>query len=53
MEKFVTPAVLGIIGVAALTTFFGRKNSAAVVDALGRAFGGSITAALGNSGKVA
>ena len=47
IEKVATPAVLGIIGVAALTTFFGRKNTAAVLDALGRAFSGSISAALG------
>lgn len=53
IDKIVTPAVLGLIGVAALTTFFGRKNTAAVIDSIGKAFGGAVTAALGNGGKVA
>lgn len=53
IDKIATPAILGIIGVAALTTFFGRKNTAAVIDSLGKAFGGSISAALGKGVNVA
>lgn len=47
IDKLVTGPLLAIIGVAALTTIFGRKNSASVFDSLGKAFGGSISAALG------
>lgn len=52
IDKVATPAILGIIGVAALTTFFGRKNTALVLDSLGRAFSGSISAALGAGAKI-
>lgn len=47
VDKIVTGPILAIIGVAALTTIFARKNTAAVFDSLGRALGGSISAALG------
>lgn len=47
MEKIVNPIALAIIGVAALTTIFGRKNTPAVIDSIGKGFGSSITAALG------
>lgn len=47
MEKIVTPVALAIVFVATLTTIFGRKGSPAVIDSLGNAFGGSISAALG------
>lgn len=53
MERTITPVLLAVISVAALTTVFGRRNSPAVFDAVGRGFGGAITAALGNGGKVA
>lgn len=36
-----------IVGVAALTTIFARPNSYQVINALGSAFSGSISAALG------
>ena len=52
MERQITPLLLAIVGVAALTTVFGRKNTPAVIDAFGRAFSGGISAALGNGGKV-
>lgn len=48
-ERALTPVLLAIISVAALTTIFGRKNSAGVFNALGNAFSGSIRAALGLS----
>lgn len=48
-ERLITPPLLAIIGVAALTTVFGRKNSAGVFNALGNALAGSIRAALGLS----
>lgn len=47
MEKIVNPIALAIIGVAALTTIFGRKNTPAVFDSIGKGFQGSISAALG------
>lgn len=47
IDRLITPPLLAIIGVAALTTIFGRKSSAGVFNALGNAFSGSITAALG------
>ena len=46
-DRIATTAVGGIIAVAALTTIFGRRTSAAVVDSLGGAFSSSISAALG------
>lgn len=48
-ERAITPVLLAIISVAALTTIFGRRNSAGVFNALGNAFSGSIRAALGLS----
>lgn len=48
-ERLITPPLLALIGVAALTTIFGRKNSAGVFDALGRAFSNAIRSALGLS----
>lgn len=47
MDKVLNPVLLAIIGVAALTTIFGRKNTPAVVNAFGGAFAGSISSALG------
>lgn len=47
LDRIITPPVLALIAVAGLTTFFGRKNTASVLDALGKAFQGSISAALG------
>lgn len=37
----------GIVFVAALTTIFARRNSAAVITSLGGAFSSSISSALG------
>ena len=45
MEKIVNPIALAIIGVAALTTIFGRKNTPAVIDSLGRGFNATCTSA--------
>ena len=46
-EKLLTALVVGVIGVATLTTVLGRSNSARVIDAGGRAFSGVISASLG------
>lgn len=46
-DKTISAALLAIIGVAALTTVFARKNSATVIDSLGGAFSGAISSALG------
>jgi hypothetical protein len=46
-DKILNPVLLAIIGVAALTTILGRKNTPKVVDSLGSAFSNSISAALG------
>lgn len=46
-DRVINPILLGIIGVAALTTIFGRRNTPAVVNALGGAFSNSISASLG------
>jgi hypothetical protein len=46
-DKIINPILLGVIGVAALTTILGRKNTPKVIDSLGSAFQGSISAALG------
>lgn len=46
-DKIINPILLAIIGVAALTTVFGRKNSPKVIDSLGGAFSGAISSALG------
>lgn len=51
-DKLITGPLMALIGVAALTTIFGRKNSAAVFDSIGRAFGGSISAALGKGAGI-
>lgn len=53
MEKIINPIALAIVGVAVLTTIFGRKNTPAVIDSLGSAFGGSISAALGKGVNIA
>lgn len=47
IERLVAPVLLGIVGVAALTTIFARSNTPKVIDSLGRAFGSSISASLG------
>jgi len=42
--------VLGlIVAVAAITAIVGSKNSSTVINSMGKAFSGSITAALGKS----
>lgn len=44
--------ILGaIVAVAAITAVVGGANSSKVINSMGSAFSGSITAALGNSGK--
>lgn len=53
IDKIATPVLLAIVGVAALTTIFGRKNSASVFNALGSAFSSSITASLGGGAGIA
>jgi hypothetical protein len=47
VERIITPPVLALIGVAALTTIFARKNSASVLNAIGSSFSNAIRAALG------
>jgi len=47
VEKIVNPIALAIVGVAALTTIFGRKGTPAVFDSIGNLFSGGISAALG------
>jgi hypothetical protein len=47
VDRILSAVLLGVIGVAALTTVFGRKTSGPVIDALGNAFSGSISSALG------
>jgi|CXWL01.1.fsa_nt_gi hypothetical protein len=46
-DRVINPILLGIIGVAALTTIFGRRNTPAVINSLGSAFSSSISASLG------
>lgn len=46
-DRIINPVLLAIIGVAALTTVFGRKNTPKVIDSLGSAFSNSISASLG------
>jgi hypothetical protein len=53
LDKIITVPALAIIGVAALTTIFGRKNTPAVFNALGGAFANSISAALGKGAGIA
>lgn len=52
LERIITPPVLAIIAVAGLTTFFGRKNTALVINQLGSAFSSSISAALGKGADI-
>lgn len=52
LEKIISAPLLAIIGVAALTTFFGRRNTALVLDSGGRAFSNAISAALGKGAGV-
>ena len=52
VEKIITAPLLAIIGVAGLTTFFGRRNTARVLDSGGRAFSSAISAALGKGANV-
>lgn len=47
IERIVAPVLIGIVGVAALTTIFARSNTPRVIDSLGKAFSGSISASLG------
>lgn len=47
LDKILSSVLLGVIGVAALTTVFGRRTSGPVIDALGGAFSNSISSALG------
>ena len=46
-DKIISAFLLGVIGVAALTTIFGRKTSGPVIDALGGAVSSSVSASLG------
>ena len=52
LDRLITSTALGIIAVAGLTTFFGRRNTAYVLDAGGKAFSGAISAALGAGANV-
>lgn len=53
LDRLITVPALAIIAVAGITTFFGRKNTAAVLDATGRAFSSAISAALGKGVNIA
>lgn len=47
IEKVATAFVVGVIGVATLTTIFGRSNAPKVFDAIGSAMSRTIMASLG------
>jgi hypothetical protein len=53
LEKLITVPALAIIAVAGITTFFGRRNTARVLDSAGKAFSGAISAALGKGVEIA
>lgn len=47
IDTIATRFVAGVLAVAALTTVFGRANSAKVIDSLGKAFSSAVSASLG------
>lgn len=47
IDGIATKFIGGVLGIAALTTIFGRSNTPRVLDAFGRLFTGSLNAALG------
>lgn len=52
LDKILGSLVVGLIGVAALTTVFGRRNSAAVINASGNAFANAVSASLGKGAGI-
>lgn len=52
MEKALTRFLAGLIGVATLTTIFGRSNAPKVFDSIGTAGSNLISSALGRNAGV-
>jgi len=47
LDRTLGAFIAGVIGIAALTTIFGRRNTPAVINSLGTGFASTISAALG------
>lgn len=52
IDRAATMFIAGVIGVATLTTIFGRSNAPRVIDSLGKAGSSLIDSALGANARL-